>query len=52
MFSYRQSGAFRLAAQRACAVDFGVALRFVFLCLHGSCGYTFRKAFIGLGNSR
>ena len=30
MFSYRQSGAFRLAAQRACAVDLGVALRFVF----------------------
>lgn len=23
-----------------------------FLCLHGSCGYTFRKVFIGLENSR
>ena len=30
MLSCVQSGAFRLAAQRACAVDFGVALRFVF----------------------
>ena len=30
MLSCEKSGASRLAAQRACAVDFGVALRFVF----------------------
>lgn len=31
MLSCVQSGASRLAAQRACAVDLGVALRFCFM---------------------
>ena len=48
----RTKRCFPIGSAACVCCGFGCCTSLCFLCLHGSCGYTFRKAFIGLGNSR